>query len=429
MGKGTVSKKQRANGLTWIYRFQTTRPLDGKTVENTKVIGLVKDIGSSESAAWREVGRLGLDINIGQSNRLQPTFVELAEHFRHHELKKEFGIGVKAAETVGTAELLLDNWVLPRWGDKKAADIKPLEIEAWFEALTSQPHGKKKAPLSWGTVAKLKSVMAQVFKHAQRHELIPAAIGKDGRPTNPVVLARSESGSSYEAVVIAPEQMVVILDQLARPETRLEWTLALLHAATGLRPEEAFGLKWLDIDWLGGQIHINRGWSKGKETPGKNEGSMTEVCMHPALAQALQVWRRESCYTMDDDWVFASRKSQGKIPRSASVAAQDYLRPAAITAGVIPEGYKGRFGWHNLRHSLATFFAANDINLPVIQSILRHSKPSTTALYTHRVNTAHLTAQGKFLEAIKIKSSANGHFGLELGLDGDGRTVQNPLSH
>ena len=81
MGKGTVSKKQRANGLTWIYRYRVRRASDGKKVENTKVIGLVKDIGTSEAAAWREVGRLGLDINIGQSNgtcgtrsRQQPRF-------------------------------------------------------------------------------------------------------------------------------------------------------------------------------------------------------------------------------------------------------------------------------------------------------------------------------------------------------------------
>jgi hypothetical protein len=51
MGKGTISKKQRANGLTWIFRFQTTRASDGKRVENTKVIGLVKDIGDSEASA------------------------------------------------------------------------------------------------------------------------------------------------------------------------------------------------------------------------------------------------------------------------------------------------------------------------------------------------------------------------------------------
>jgi integrase len=199
-----------------------------------------------------------------------------------------------------------------------------------------------------------------------------------------------------------PEQMIVILNELDNPETRLEWTLALLHSSTALRPEEAFGLKWQDIDWLNGQIEIIRGWSKGKATSGKNEGSMAQVAMHPALAQALQVWRRESRYSRDDDWVFASDRSKGKTPRSARGVGQDYLRPAAVKAGLILEGYKGRFGWRNLRHSLATFFAGNEVNLPVIQSMLRHAKPSTTALYMHRVNAAQMSAQGKFLDAINI---------------------------
>ena len=89
MGKGTVSRKQRANGITWIYRFQTTRPLDGKQVENTKVIGMVKEIGRSETDAWREVGRLGLDIHLNQSHGQKQTFGELAKHFRENELKKQ----------------------------------------------------------------------------------------------------------------------------------------------------------------------------------------------------------------------------------------------------------------------------------------------------------------------------------------------------
>lgn len=402
MGKGTVSKKKRAQGLTWIYRFQTTRASDGKRVENDQLVGLVKDIGSSKAAAWREVGRLGLDSHIGRVTGSQLTFRELAEHFRQHELKKGSGIGMKAGETVVTNELLLDNWILPRWGDLRASAIRPLHLEAWFEALTSQPQGKKNAPLSWATIAKLKSIMSQVYKHAQRHELIEAAIDGDGRPTNPVVLARSESGSGYEAVVVTPEQMVVILAELAGPDTQLEWTLALLHAATALRPEEAFGLKWSDVDWLNGQININRAWSKGKVTPGKTTGSMTRVVMHPALADALASWRRESCYSGEDNWVFASTRSKGRAPRSASTAAQDYLRRSAVKAGVIPEGYRGRFGWHNLRHSLATFFAANEVNLPVIQGALRHSRPSTTAIYIHRVNGAQLTAQAKFLAAINV---------------------------
>ena len=84
MGKGTVSRKHRANGLTWVYRFQTTRASDGKRVERTKVIGLVQDIGASEAAAWREVRRLGLDNNNDQKNGNNPIFRELAQHFRNH---------------------------------------------------------------------------------------------------------------------------------------------------------------------------------------------------------------------------------------------------------------------------------------------------------------------------------------------------------
>lgn len=131
---------------------------------------------------------------------------------------------------------------------------------------------------------------------------------------------------------------------------------------------------------------------------------MTQVVMHPALAEALQKWRRESLYSQDSDWVFASARSKGKTPRSAGVAGQDYLRPAAVKAGVIPKGYKGQFGWHNLRHSLATFFGANEVNLPVIQSMLRHAKAGTSALYTHGVTTAQMAAQGRFLDAIKMTS-------------------------
>ncbi len=247
--------------------------------------------------------------------------------------------------------------------------------------------------------------MSQVFQNGQRHELIPATIGPDGRPSNPVLLARTRSESSYEAIVVFPEQMIYILGELDNDDTRLEWTAALLHAVTGLRPEEAFGLQWRDIAWEKNLINIRRCWSKGKVTEGKNRISMTQVTMHPALAEALQQWRRDTVYGQDTDRIFASRKAKGTKPRTAGIAAEDYLRPAAAKAGVIPADYRGRFGWHNLRHSLATFFGSrDDVSLSTIQSIMRHAKPSTTSGYIHRVNDAHIRAQGKFLQAINVTS-------------------------
>lgn len=127
---------------------------------------------------------------------------------------------------------------------------------------------------------------------------------------------------------------------------------------------------------------------------------ISEISAHFSLRSSRQ--GGTAIYGRDLDWVLASAKSKGKTPRSAGVAGQDYLRPAAVKAGVIPDGYKGRFGWHNLGHSLATFFAANNVNLPVIQSVLRHAKPTTTAVYMHRVNAAQMSAQGKFLDAIRV---------------------------
>jgi site-specific recombinase XerD len=70
-----------------------------------------------------------------------------------------------------------------------------------------------------------------------------------------------------------------------------------------------------------------------------------------------------------------------------------------------PQDYRGRFGWHNLRHSLATFLADNDVSLSVIQRMLRHSRPTTTAIFTHRTNAVQLAAQGKFLDAINFSSA------------------------
>jgi hypothetical protein len=116
--------------------------------------------------------------------------------------------------------------------------IKPADVEAWFTVLASMPQGKRKKPLKWPTIDKINSVMSQVYAHAQRQGLISADM--DCNPFRPPKSGgvRCKTQSDYEALVVNPEQMIAILGELDKPETRLEWMLALVHAATALRPEE-----------------------------------------------------------------------------------------------------------------------------------------------------------------------------------------------
>lgn len=399
--RGWLRRKTYSGGLTWLFCYQVKRQPNMNAVENHKRVGLVADFPDSASA-WAEVGRLGLKKFLGNPVGLEPTFQKLAEHWRVHELRKSGVIGKKAPESANRDEHNLDRFVLPRWGKEKALDISPVQIEAWFEFLAATPQGKKQRPLNWGTIGKVKSAMSQVYTHAQRHRLIPSASDERGRPTNPCRLARCKTTSDYEARVVAPGQMIAVLQQLDTPDTKMEWTLALVHAATALRPEEAFGLKWEDVDWAKNRIHVRRGWSKGKETQGKTPNSLGDVAMHPALARYLQEWREQSLYPSNSDWVFPSYRRNGKVPRAASTCGKDYLRPAAVTAGVIEADETIRCGWHNLRHSLATFFDSQAVPVQVVQKMLRQKNVEMTLHYIHGVNDQHMNAQKLFLDALEL---------------------------
>lgn len=108
--------------------------------------------------------------------------------------------------------------------------------------------------------------------------------------------------------------------------------------------------------------------------------------LHPLLAEFMQSWLRQTPYSRPSDWVFPSFKLKGKQPRVANMLVEDYLRPAAIKAGVIASDWDGRFGFHNFRHSLASYLVRTKTDVKTVQALLRHSDVKTTLqLYSHSV--------------------------------------------
>jgi len=393
--RGWLKKEKRSQGETWVLFFRMVRKSDGKRVENKIPIGLVHDFPSKECARI-EVERQ--HIHISQLDfRGCVTFSDLANHYAKHELcdRKE-SINSKAYPTVKGYERVIRNRLLPQWGNQVALSIEPLAVERWLKDL------KRKEGLANPTLDKMRRIMSLVYKHSQRHGLIPR-----NQESNPMCFVRCQTTSTYEAMIITPEQAYALLLNLQEPER----TLTILAAGTGLRISECLGLQWQDVNFAEAKIEVRRTWTCGRVGLPKTKASKAAVPLHPLLAEFVLQWKRKTPYSKDGDWVFPSFKLKGRQPRLASILVEDYLRPAAVKAGILSshrdcEGWlvdddPRRFGFHNLRHSLASFLIRIKTDPKTVQTLLRHSDiKHTLDGYAHSISEDRMAAEGAMLMAI-----------------------------
>jgi integrase len=383
--RGSLKAVPRKEGESWVLRYRVMNA-EGRRVEHTLPVGLVLDF-PSEKAAWREVNQLGLLVRINEapdSGRIR--FNQLAEHY----LLADFGADAVRPKSEGTAlniNHIVRDFLIPRFAEEIAEDIKPLAIQRWLKSL----HTDK--GLAWTTAAKIRGVMLRVYKTGILHALVSK---------NPVQPTESRSTTDYRAIIVTPKQTRAILKALPHPLHRI---LVLTCAATALRASELVALRWADIRFAEERIRVSKRWSRGKDGATKTEGSNGYVPLHPVLARHLKGWLRQTPYGGLGDFVFPSLKAFGKVPLCAGVFVADHLRTAARGAGVhIPDGH--RFGLHSLRHSLASFIVVTaKVDPKTAQEFLRHAKVQTTLqLYTQANGNETRAAQGAWLKAMRTPS-------------------------
>lgn len=159
--------------------------------------------------------------------------------------------------------------------------------------------------------------------------------------------------------VLSPDEVKRILSLVKTPTVRMALTVIY---ACGLRLSEGLALKVQDIDSSRMLLWVRNG--KG----GKDR------CV-PLPERLLELLREYWKQHRPRLYLFPNQKKREPL---CATTLQKTFKIVLLQSGIRKEA-----SIHTLRHSYATHLLERGINLRVIQELLGHKSPTTTALYTH----------------------------------------------
>lgn len=203
--------------------------------------------------------------------------------------------------------------------------------------------------VSWSYYKQILAALRYFYRYVlRRGEVVDDIRGPRSQKTLPVVLSVAEVARFFKAIVSLKHR-----------------TILMTAYGAGLRVGEAVQLRVSDIDSQRMVIRVRQG--KGK----KDRYTMLSTAL-------LEMLRRYWWAARPEDLMFTTRSKDRPITRSTvQRVCKQAQKDAGISKDITP---------HTLRHSFATHLLESGTNLRVIQVLLGHASPQTTAIYT-RVST------------------------------------------
>jgi len=221
------------------------------------------------------------------------------------------------------------------------------EVRAFLLDLVNLVEQEK---MSWSYYKQVLAALRFLYRHVlHRGEVVEDVRGPKPQKRLPVVLSVEEVARFFKVIHSLKHR-----------------TILMLAYGAGLRIGEAVRVRISDIDRQRKVIRVEQG--KGK----KDRYTM----LSPALVEILD---RYCWAARPEDLLFTSRFKDRPITDST---VQRVCIQAQKDAGI-----DKRISPHTLRHSFATHLLEAGTDLRVIQVLLGHASPKTTAIYTH-VSTA-----------------------------------------
>lgn len=305
---------------------------------------------------------------------------------------------------------LIDLYLAPYFGTKKLRHISVADIECFRNDLSvgrpppivdafamrmrnerpalSQARARQRASMKAPgirTINKAVGLLGSIFRYACKHEWINR---NPAEYVEKLKVPVSLDSDALDSNVLAPSEIVRLLDA-AEPsrwskdgKTYINNYRLLIKTAvfTGMRSGEIRGLKWGDIDWASGQIHVRRSYKEGHFNAPKTQASIRQIELPGFLLAELREWRL-ACPKGKHDLVFPNLAGN---PMSNTNLLQRGFYPALRRAGL----RKIRF--HDLRHTFASMLIAGGEDIVRVSRLLGHASPTITLqVYAHMLPNEH----------------------------------------
>ena len=259
-------------------------------------------------------------------------------------------------------QLEIKNHIIPHIGHIKLNDLQLFRVEKFYSDLQKSGIGAR-------TIRLTHAVLHKALVKAAKYGLINQ---------NPAHGASLPKYGFSEMNVFDSSQVTQFL--IAAQGNRYE-SLCYLAIHTGMRQGELFGLKWTDLQWNSGNLHVQRqvkrvpgqGWKF--ESPKTKSGRRT-IMLGESTIDVLR--RQKSILTKNkalagDRWkdlnlIFPSLIGTPGDPSNLRKEFRKILNKASL-----PE-----IRFHDLRHTAASLMLNNGVPPIVVSKRLGHANPSIT---------------------------------------------------
>jgi integrase len=284
------------------------------------------------------------------------------------------------------------HYIKPLLGHRQLDRLTPEHIdEAWEQLLENGNPNKpaaERVPLSPNTVHLTHTILRRALKVAvQRRRLKMNPAGTESMDAPP----RSEK----EVEPIPPAEVEKILAAAEGTPYGARWSVAL---ALGLRPGEALGLRWTDVDLEEGVLRVRQQMQRvtGKglvASEPKSEKGKRPMKLPATLVAELKAHRRmqnEARLLAGDHWT-----DTGLVFTLADGRAVDAKLDRRRWHTLLERAGVPSRRLYDARHSAGTMLLLKGVAPRVAMALLGHSQISMTMRYQHAIDPALVDAAEK----------------------------------